>query len=149
VNHAALKTAIDADPALAGLSDSEIANALNARDVPGLVPLDELNAKADELGVTFALLVARENPLVTGQLKAAVEQSLRLFDARYNHIDLTLPMVATVLAALGQAGIVTQAQSDQLLAMSQNRSSRAERALGRFASHEDVAAALRGADSGE
>ena len=100
-------------PQYAGMTDTEIAAALNA---PGVstrrrVPISELQARAMEVSVYVALRTAVADPAVPGQLRAVCQTVLDLANARFADVDLDNPASVQMFGALQQAGIITPDQA--------------------------------------
>ena len=92
-------------PQYAGMTDTEIAAALNA---PGVstrrrVPISELQARAMEVSVYVALRTAVADPAVPGQLRAVCQTVLDLANARFADVDLDNPASVQMFGALQQA----------------------------------------------
>lgn len=140
-----LSERIASDPTLAEHAkegrDADIADALNALIARGEVPLSELNKFADSTAITFRLLAAKESTEVTGQLRAAVNMALKLFDARYDTVSVDDPTFGMICDVLIQATIITKEDKAGLLALADNRMP----SIGSFVSSSDVSFALRGA----
>lgn len=100
-------------PQYAGMTDAEIAAALNA---PGVstrrrVPISELQARAMEVSVYVALRTAVADPAVPGQLRAVCQTVLDLANARFADVDLDNPASVQMFGTLQQAGIITPDQA--------------------------------------
>ena len=100
-------------PSYAGMTDAEIAGALNT---PGAaarrrVPIAELQARAMEVSVYVALRTAVADPAVPGQLRAVCQTVLDLANARFADVDLDNPASVQMFGTLQQAGIITLDQA--------------------------------------
>lgn len=106
-------------PQYAGMSDAEIAAALNA---PGAstrrrVPIDDLQARAMETGVYTALRVVVGNAQAPSELRAMAQTVLDLANARFADIDLDNSASRQMFGALQQAGVISQQQAAQIDAL--------------------------------
>lgn len=80
-----------------------------------LVQIADVQAHLQSTGVWWAI---KEVALTTGHpAKAAAEAVLDVASARYNNVDLSLPLVGYMLSALKDASVLTQDQFDHLVAM--------------------------------
>jgi hypothetical protein len=106
-------------PQYAGMSDAEIAAALNA---PGAstrrrVPIADLQARAMETGVYTALRVVVGNAQAPSELRAMAQTVLDLANARFADIDLDNSASRQMFGALQQAGVISQQQAAQIDAL--------------------------------
>ena len=131
-------------PQYAGMSDAEIAAALNA---PGAstrrrVPIADLQARAMETGVYTALRVVVGNAQAPAELRAMAQTVLDLANARFADIDLDNSASRQMFGALQAAGVLTQVQAAEIdaLAVVPGRSRAQEIGLG-VVIEADVAAA--------
>lgn len=143
MNYSTLATEISL-PQYAGMTDAEIAAALNAPGVPARrrVPISELQARAMEVSVYVALRTAVSDPSVPAQLRAVCQTVLDLANARFADVDLDNPASVQMFGTLQQAGIITpdQAAAIDALATVPGVSRSAALGLGDV-SEEDVARA--------
>ncbi len=103
-------------PQYAGMTDTEIAAALNA---PGVstrqrVPIAELQARAMESGVYTALRVVVGNAQAPAELRAVAQTVLDLANARFADVDMDNASAVQMFGALVQAGVLTQQQAAQI-----------------------------------
>ena len=131
-------------PQYAGMSDAEIAAALNA---PGAstrrrVPIADLQVRAMETGVYTALRVVVGNAQAPAELRAMAQTVLDLANARFADIDLDNSASRLMFGALQAAGVLTQVQAAEIdaLAVVPGRSRAQEIGLG-VVIEADVAAA--------
>lgn len=143
-----LMAAVLSDSWLAG-NDSETARLLNVKDLPGYVPLNELSAYClvnaitggvqalDSLAVGAEIGDGISMTLpIKGVLKTVL--TLMLTDFRLELADVLNPNFGAACDGLVGLGLMTAGNKSDILAMAQNRQSRAE-ALGfGFVTHQDV-----------
>lgn len=142
MNYADLKADMATHAELTGLGDVETADWYNAKVADGPVPLDQLRRVAIQQGVTFSLRKASNNALVTGDLRATVDEALSLFvDGLIDPVDVTHATFAAMVAALKSASIVTDSQESAIMALKANQQTRGNAAGFGRVSPSDVAAA--------
>jgi len=103
-------------PQYAGMTDAEIAAALNA---PGAstrrrVPIAELQARAMESGVYTALRVVVGNAQAPAELRAVAQTVLDLANARFADVDMDNASAVQMFGTLQQAGVITVQQAAQI-----------------------------------
>lgn len=115
MDYAALKSEI-ALPAYAGMTDDQIAATLNAKTVAGpdrQVPIIVLTKYLREAGAWLPIRAAA----VAGTSQGAIAAVDYNSDLRAATIDMDAPIVAAMLADLVGHGLLTQAQSDAMVAL--------------------------------
>jgi hypothetical protein len=127
-----------------------MAAVLNKPDQPGLVPIVEL-ARYCAKGITGGVQAALETPIGTGgmtaQAKGALHTVMNLVqnDFRMEFCDTSDPaFTSTIDGVLIPMGIMTAADKANLIALGNNRISRAEKLLGRFCTGTDCLTATGG-----
>lgn len=115
MNYQALAAEI-ALPAYVGMSNDEIAAALNAVSAATRqrVAVATLQARAYEIGASMALRMAIVAPETPAQLRVLCEEVLSLVNSRLDSIDLDNPSAVQMFGALVQAGVLTQQQAAQI-----------------------------------
>lgn len=108
-----------AQSAYAGMTDAEIAAALNA---PGAstrrrVPIAELQARAMESGVYTALRVVVGNAQAPAELRAVAQTVLDLANARFADVDMDNASAVQMFGTLQQAGVITAQQAAMIDAL--------------------------------
>lgn len=106
-------------PQYSGMTDAEIAAALNA---PGAaprrrVPIAELQARAMESGVYTALRVVVGNAQAPAELRAVAQTVLDLANARFADVDMDNASAVQMFGALQAAGVITAQQAAQIYAL--------------------------------
>lgn len=131
-------------PAYAGMSDGEIAAALNAvsASTRRAVPLAALLATAALNGSYAAVKAAAESEAAPAQVRGVCASVLVLLSGVFQEVNLDDPRVQGALGALTQAGVLSAAQMAEIdaLADAPGRSRAQELGLG-VVSEADVAAA--------
>ncbi len=134
---------------------SQIAANLNTKDQRGLVPIRELSSACLLAGLTGRLDFMYLSLAHKAALGTATEQeqaigvgcaealSLIRDDYRLETADIDSVRFQTALATFVLLGWLTEEQKDDIVALGANRRSRAELALGRDCTHDDVAAVIR------
>lgn len=98
--------------AYAGMTDAEIATALNATSTTRQrVTIERLQATAMEVSVYVTLRTAIATPTTPPQVLALCQSVLDLVNARFDDIDLDNPAAQSMFGALRQAGIINQQQA--------------------------------------
>lgn len=119
MNYQALKTEV-AKSEYAALSDQEVADALNA-SIAGptqFVPISQIQSYVDSHGLRDGIEdVVASNP--------AARATSRLFAARYETVDVTLPAIQQVLNGLVASSLIAQSDADAVTAMGQTTTSKA------------------------
>ena len=100
-------------PQYAGMTDSEIAAALNtpSASTRRQVPIAELQARAMEVSVYVALRTAVADAATPAQLRAVCQTVLDLANAKFDTVDLDNASAVSMFGALQQAGIITPQQA--------------------------------------
>lgn len=100
-------------PQYAGLSDAEIAAALNTVGPPSRqrVTIERLQAVSMESGIYTALRVAVGSAETPPQLRALCQTVLDLANARFADVDLDNPASQQMFGTLRQAGVITAQQA--------------------------------------
>lgn len=140
-------------PLVAAGSDAGAAGLLNARVYPGPVPIAELSGYCARHGITGAVMALLEIPVgseiatgvaMTLQIKGLLHTVLTLIqlDFRLETADVNDPAFGAGLVAMRQLGVMNSDQAAAILALRDNRLSRAEIAFGRGVAASDVAAAF-------
>ena len=111
----------------AGLSDTEIAAALNAVTIPvrQRVGIADLQARAMETGVYTALRMAVASSQTPDDLRAVCQTVLDLAGARFEDVDLDNAASVQMFGALQTAGIITAQQAAAIDALADAVTSRA------------------------
>ena len=106
-------------PAYAGMSDGEIAAALNAvsASTRRAVPLAALLATAALNGSYAAVKAAAESEAAPAQVRGVCASVLVLLSGVFQKVNLDDPRVQTNWGALTQAGVLTQAQMAEIDAL--------------------------------
>lgn len=106
-------------PAYVGMSDDDVADALNALTAPTRrrVPIADLQARAMETGVYTALRVVVGNAQAPAELRAMAQTVLDLANARFADIDLDNSASRQMFGALQRAGVISQQQAAQIDAL--------------------------------
>ena len=143
-----LRTEIESGPLAAELashwssgSDRDIAAILNDKRYAGYVPINELAAYCCTEGITGAILALDTIPIGTDlapgvpmslQIKGLLKTVLTLvqIDFRLQLADVTLPSFGAALDGLLSLGVLTSGQRAAIVALGNNRQSRAEVAFG-------------------
>jgi hypothetical protein len=129
---------------LAAGNHSAVAELLNARTQPGLVPLWEIKKAVIEAGEWYGLVIAstaHENVQVRGAAYTAVDY---INDSRFTNLDPSLPSTQMLLGALVLGGVMSQGLADTIAGLSANRSSIAD-LLGLTITETTIAQALEAA----
>jgi hypothetical protein len=117
----ALKAEILANPACADALkardlDAIAALASNGRTTTQNVPIADVQAHLQSSGVWWAIKAVAATPQ-----HPAVNAAIAVMDvatARYERIDMTLPIIAQMLGGLVATGVLPQAEMDALIALS-------------------------------
>ena len=128
MDYAKLKALIDATPGTPEMSDAEVSAALCVQNISvlGKAPLWQVKQLLLETGRWWALkLAAKTESAIQPVADAAVEI---ISDPRFENIDMANPVTQQMMGALVQAGIITQEQSDAVVAMATTLTSIAEQA---------------------
>lgn len=130
-------------PQYAGMTDAEIAAALNA---PGAstrrrVPIAELQARAMESGVYTALRVVVGNAQAPAELRAVAQTVLDLANARFADVDMDNASALQMFGALQQAGVITPQQTAAIDALATVPGVSRAQVLGLSVTEADVAVA--------
>lgn len=106
-------------PAYAGMSDGEIAAALNAvsASTRRAVPLAALLATAALNGSYAAVKAAAESEAAPAQVRGVCASVLVLLSGVFQEVNLDDPRVQASLGALAQSGVLTQAQMAEIDAL--------------------------------
>lgn len=106
-------------PQYAGMTDSEIAAALNtpSASTRRRVPIAELQARAMESGVYTALRVVVGNADAPAELRAVAQTVLDLANARFADVDMDNASALQMFGALQQAGVITAQQAAMIDAL--------------------------------
>ena len=132
-------------PAYVGMSDDDVADALNALTAPTRrrVPIADLQARAMETGVYTALRVVVGNAQAPAELRAMAQTVLDLSNARFADVDLDNASARQMFGALQAAGVISQQQAAQIdaLATVPGRSRAQELGLAAAVSVDDIQAA--------
>mgnify|MGYP003674496147 CR=1 FL=1 len=123
-----------ADPKYAAMTDAEAAAELNRPHLPGPIGTVEVRKKMARQG-TFAVVVvaSKDTDPAQSALRLTCIDTLEIIRDNDNDLDVSDPDVQAVLVILVTALILTQAQSDELTALSDNQQSEAGAAgLGRI-----------------
>ncbi|MCG3146099.1 MAG: hypothetical protein HONDAALG_03952 [Gammaproteobacteria bacterium] len=106
-------------PAYAGMSDGEIAAALNAvsASTRRAVPLAALLATAALNGSYAAVKAAAESEAAPAQVRGVCASVLVLLSGVFQEVNLDDPRVQTNWGALTQAGVLTQVQASEIDAL--------------------------------
>lgn len=124
----------------------DLANKLNDTliTVDQPVSVAELNSFADTHGLLLILedVMAAPKDTYTADVIKAVRQILRVFTARYNTVDLTLPAVGWAFAQTVQANIFTQEIIDLIFALGKTKTPFSIYKFGVLLSSGDIADAL-------
>lgn len=109
------------------------------------VSIAELNSFADTYGLLLVLEDVMDAPkdTYTADVIKAVRQILRVFTARYNTVDLTLPAVGWAFSQLVASNIFTQEIVDLIFALGKKRIPLSIYMFGVLLTTNDVAAALQ------
>lgn len=135
-------------------SDAGIVAALNALTLRGLVPIVEV-ARHCSRGITGTVqavsTIAIGDDIASGvpmtvQIKAALNTVLNLVqtDFRLEYCDTDDAAFGSVCDLLVSLGIMTEADKTTLIALGDDRVSRAENTLGRACTVADISLAIRG-----
>lgn len=100
-------------PQYAGMTDAEIADALNELSQPTRrrVPLADLQTRAMETGVYTALRMVVGNTSASAELRAVAQTVLDLANARFDDVDLDNNSSRQMFHVLQQAGVITAEQA--------------------------------------
>lgn len=105
-------------PQYAGMTDAELAAALNAASqTRQRVPVKALAAKARELQVTLALRLAVLSDATPVQVRAVCQEVLSLVDGDIDSVDMDHPTSQAMFGALRQAGILDDQQASAIDAL--------------------------------
>ena len=101
-------------PEYAGLSDEQTATAVNNKvvTVRELVPTWKVKQHAIENGYYAAIVVASDNPLCINVLAWIDDQA-----GKIQSLDMDSAVTVAMTGALVQAGLITEAQQQSLLAL--------------------------------
>ena len=104
-------------PEYAGLSDEQVASLVNNKMtiVRQLVPTWKVKQHAIENGYYAQIVLANTNPLCSNVLAWIDDQA-----GKIQSLDMDSPSTAAMCAGLVQAGLMTEAQKDSLLALADN-----------------------------
>lgn len=122
-------------------NDSGVAAYLNAKTQRGLVPIAEVELWALLNGLlprVFAIAQDLNNPL----WGIAFTINRFLSNDRFENLDMQLPEVEQMIGALVTSELLTVEKKDELLALTENRQSIAEKFLGRHVTVDEVSNAL-------
>ena len=103
------------DPALAKSRDTQaIADALSVGRIKVTkVPIADVQAVLQSSGLWWAVKAVAADP--AHPAKAAADALMDVANARYENINMTLPIVAQMLGALVATRVMTQEQLDELV----------------------------------
>ena len=123
-----------ADPKYTPMTDTEAAAELNRIHLPGAIGTVEVRKKMARQGTFGVVVVAsKDTDPANHSLRLACIDTLEIIRDNDNDLDVSDPDVQAVLVILVTALILTQAQSDELTALSDNQQSEAGAAgLGRI-----------------
>lgn len=143
-DYIALRNELATDPASLGYpgkSDAEAAALLNSAVVTSTrpVPIEEVESLAFRRGVARNLQAAANGTDPTGV--ALGKTVLSLFSSRLTVIYTDDPATAALLAGLVQAGIMTQADSDAVVALATVNTPRSVAVFGSVVTDQDIHAA--------
>ena len=96
-------------PQYAGMTDAEIADALNALPPPtrGSVAISAVMARAYELGVYPRMVAAQWDDRLPAELRAVIVSLLDLKSARFDTINFDDAVVVAMFGTLQQAGLLS------------------------------------------
>lgn len=131
-----------AKPAYSGMNDAAILAALNAQTIEYMIQPEtpELTNYLMNTGLYAKLIgVYRDHP--AQQIRVAAECALDLAQSQIAVVNLENPNIQTMMNALVQGGVWTQAEADSVTNFAKRTRSRAEELIGREATEADVNAA--------
>lgn len=137
MNYPLLKDELDNDPDAVGyaaMSDQQVADSLNA-SIAGptrYVAIKDIQSYVDSHGLRDGIEQAVGSD-------AAARATSRLFAARYETVDVTLPAIQAVLNGLVASNLITQADADAVTAMGATTTTRAVQVWGIPVTTEDIA----------
>lgn len=132
----------DYDALIAAGDHSGLAARLNAKTLPGLVPLWEIKKAAIEAGEWYSIVVAADSHEVPQVKAAAYMAKDYIDDRRFTNLDLSLPSTQQMLGGLVQGGVMSQGLVDTITGLAANRASIAD-SLGVAVNETTIAEALR------
>jgi hypothetical protein len=107
-------------------------------DARQLVPLWQIKKLCIETGVWVAMKIAAAQTESVQLAQAATLAIEYINDTRFENLDLDLTSTQTMIGALVQGGIMTEAQSELIDDMANVKTSRAIQILGREANDVDI-----------
>lgn len=121
INYAALRAEISLS-GYAGLTDQQVADSLNTRNqkLPAKIAdmMAYLHRTASPSGAPIWLVVEDGSTLATDAgVKTACRMVVEVGRARYDTVDVSLPIVKAMLDALVAAGMMVQADEDYLIGL--------------------------------
>lgn len=144
-------------PLVTAGNDAAIADSLNAKSYAGYVPISELAAYCCKQGITGGVMALMEIPIgatdnpptslsVTTKGMLHTVMTLVQIDFRLEWADVNDTAFLSALDGLISLGVMTSTQKAAVIALGNNRQSRAEVAFGwgTAVSLSDVSEALRG-----
>jgi hypothetical protein len=126
---------------LAAGNHSAVAAILNAKTLPGLVPLWEIKKAAIEAGEWFTLVAASQSHEDLESRALAFTAVDYINDQRFTNLNLSLPSTQLMLGGLVQKGVMSSGLSAAITALAANRQSIAD-TLGGGINEQTIAQAL-------
>lgn len=127
MNYAALASELSVDPLVRGyaaMTDQQAADSLNVVDRPASVPKSDLLRYVVENAKWKGIADLAASP--TSPYAAAAASAVRAFEpGDFDAIDLSRPAVVALIDALVAGGALVAADKTAILAMAENRRSRA------------------------
>lgn len=103
--------------ALAARDLDALAALVPPRRVQQLVPIADIQARLQSSGVWWAIKGALSSGLTGSDTKAAAQAVMDVASARYENVDLSIPLVSQMFGALVAVELMPQAVLDDILAM--------------------------------
>lgn len=104
--------------ALARRDLDALAAIVPARQVRRLVPIADIQARLHSSGAWWAIKRAIASGTAADDTRAAAQTVVDMASARYDNVDMSIPLVAATFAALVQVDLMSQATFDEIVAMS-------------------------------
>lgn len=113
------------------LARSDLADAVAARDCAALaaamsvgrtrrklVPIADIQARLQSSGAWWAIKAALSDPATDAPTRAAAQAVMDVASARYDNVDLSIPLVAQMFGGLVLSRLLPSVTLDEIVAMS-------------------------------
>lgn len=109
-------------------SNEDIAGILNVatRSVPRMVPIPEIMAYIHTNGIWIPIEDGSTDASLPKQIRDSARMVMSVMHARYENVDINLPIFGQVLNALVQGNLIQQKHKDEVIALGSRMASRAE-----------------------